>query len=76
MDINSGMEDIFTPDNTHWEYEDGHSTLVYEGSFDELSEETGIEVDTLRTKLKNYEDESRELQSDLDEIEKARRGDY
>lgn len=69
-------DDIFTPDNTHWEYEEGRSYLMYDGELDELAKETNKTEDELLDLLKDYEDSSRDLQADLQEIEMARRGDY
>lgn len=68
--------EIFNSDNTHWEYEDGRSYLVYDGSLEDLEQETHIPYDDLVNLLGEYEDESRSLQADLEEIELARRGDY
>lgn len=69
-------EDIFTPDNTHWEYEQGRSYLVYDGELEELAKETDKTETELEDLLREYEDESRDLQADIHEIEMARRGDY
>lgn len=68
--------DIFTPDNTHWEWDAGEANLVYDGSIAELAKETHKTEDELYALLGEYEDESRNLQADIEEIEMARRGDY
>ena len=68
--------DIFTPDNTHWEWDAGEANLVYDGSMAELAKETHKTEDELYALLGEYEDESRNLQADIEEIEMARRGDY
>ena len=70
------MEEIFTPDNTVWEFEDGHSYLVYDGSLEELSKETGKTEDELVELLGEYEDQSRDLHDQLMEIEDAKKGNY
>lgn len=79
------MEDIFTPDNTEWvvDRDDrGHESrhLVYVGSIEELSEETGLDEDTLYEMLNKYEDESRDWIEDWAEtqreIDEARKGQY
>lgn len=68
--------EIFTPDNTHWEYEDGEANLVYEGSMAELAEETNLDEDTLYQLLGEYEDASRDLIETEREIDEARKGAY
>lgn len=68
--------DIFTPNNTHWEYEDGEPYLVYEGSLEELAEETKIPEDELYELLGEYEDLSRDLIDTERAISEAKRGEY
>lgn len=70
------MEDIFTPDNTHWEYDEGESYLVYDGSIEELAKETHISEDELYDLLGEYEEMSRDLIETEREIAEARRGQY
>lgn len=69
-------DEIFTSDNTRWEYEDGKSYLVYDGSLEELSEETGKSMDELYDLLGEFEDASRDLVDTIAEIREAERGEY
>lgn len=74
-------KDIFTPNNTRWEIEEddyGHTRqyLVYTGSMEELSEETGIDEDTLYEMLGEYEDESLDLADYIRQVEHDRKGQY
>lgn len=68
--------EIFTSDNTRWEYENGESYLVYDGSLEELSEETGKSMDELYDLLGEFEDASRDLVDTIAEIREAERGEY
>lgn len=70
------MEDIFTPDNTRWETEDGRKYLVYDGDMEELAEETGKTEDELYELLGEYEDESNNLIEYQRETNEARKGQY
>lgn len=64
--------DIFNEHNTRWE----NDNLVYVGSMEDLSNETGIDEDDLYEMLGEYEDESRDLIETIREIEEARKGQY
>lgn len=75
------MGSIFTPDNTRWEIEEDdygktHKNLVYVGSMEELSEETGIDEDTLYEMLGQYQEESLDSIEYQRQVEHDRRGQY
>lgn len=73
--------DIFTPDNTEWDYDldEGGAYadyLKYTGSMEELAEETGLTVSELEDLLHDYELASRDLIEEEEEIREARTGQY
>lgn len=69
-------DEIFTSDNTRWEYENGEPYLVYDGSLEELSEETGKSMDELYDLLGEFEDASKDLIDTINEIREAEKGEY
>lgn len=68
--------ELFDDQNTHWEYEDGESYLVYDGDIKELAKEQGFSEDFVYDLFYEYEKRSRELVEEQREINNARKGEY